>query len=217
MSGLVQRHLRQAHFGVAALDGGDRQRRRGGQTDLLKRADREKSTFALGAAHRTAGRFDLRFARSRILLLRSFRGSAQCRIRRSGRRGSVRRGGERDGVLLLGRLAAAAGIPRRGVGRSSHARHERLQVSVELGIGRHWLDEAAVVLLAATRLDVSATSDTGVGLRQGCRVREVTVRQRERRVVMTVVVSRRQSRETGVLDSRQIGFSHRQQGLDGPQ
>lgn len=70
VSGLVERHFRQAYFRVAALDGRDRRGRRRRQTDLLEGADREESALALGAAHRAASRLYLSLARIKITLIR---------------------------------------------------------------------------------------------------------------------------------------------------
>lgn len=97
--GLVQGHLGQTYLGMAAFDRPDGRGRR--QADLLERAYRGETALAFGAADadRAFG-----FA-GRLLLLQLLR----------------RRRGERGGVLLLGRLAAA-GIPGGGVGRPSRAR-----------------------------------------------------------------------------------------------
>lgn len=83
MSGLVERHFRQAYFRVTPLDRRDRRGRRRRQTDLLEGTDREESALTLGAAYRAAGRLYLglagQIARIRFLLLQPLRGSTESR------------------------------------------------------------------------------------------------------------------------------------------
>lgn len=83
VSGLVERHFRQAYFRVTTLDGSDRRGRRRWQTDLLEGADREESALTLGAAYRAAGWLYLglasQIARIRFLLLQPLRGSTESR------------------------------------------------------------------------------------------------------------------------------------------